>query len=46
MVALAGDRVPTNWERFDLGQGITVEVVEASPRRVRVARVRVVLPPA
>lgn len=46
LVALAGDRVPTNGERFDLGQGITVEVVEASPRRVRVARVRVVLPPA
>jgi putative hemolysin len=46
LVALAGERVPTAGERFDLGQGILVEVVEASPRRVRVARVRVVLPPA
>ena len=46
LVALAGERVPTAGERFELGQGLTVEVVEASPRRVRVARVRVVLAPA
>lgn len=40
LVALAGDRVPTAGERFQAGPGIELEVVEASPRRVRVARLR------
>ena len=38
LVTLAGDRVPTVGERFPLAPGLVLEVVEASPRRVRVAR--------
>ena len=37
-VALAGERVPAAGERFAAAPGITLEVVEASPRRVRVVR--------
>jgi putative hemolysin len=38
LVSLAGDRVPAVGERFAVGPGLVVEVVEASPRRVRAAR--------
>lgn len=38
LVELAGDRVPTAGETFALPDGDSLEVVEASPRRVRVAR--------
>ena len=38
LVTLAGDRVPTTGERFPLAPGLVLEVVEASPRRVRIAR--------
>lgn len=38
LVELAGDRVPTTGETFALPDGDSLEVVEASPRRVRVAR--------
>ncbi len=38
LVELAGDRVPTVGETFALPDGDSLEVVEASPRRVRVAR--------
>lgn len=40
LVTLAGDRVPTAGERFVVAPGLELEVVEASPRRVRVARLR------
>ncbi len=36
--ALAGERVPAAGERFPVVPGIELEVVEASPRRVRVVR--------
>lgn len=38
LVELAGDRVPAAGETFVLPDGDSFEVVEASPRRVRVAR--------
>lgn len=38
LVALAGDRVPAAGERFAAAPGVQLEVVESSPRRVRVAR--------
>jgi putative hemolysin len=37
-VALAGERVPAVGERFPVGAGVELEIVEASPRRVRVVR--------
>jgi putative hemolysin len=40
LVALAGERVPAAGETFLAAPGIVLEVVEASPRRVRVVRVR------
>ncbi len=40
LVSLAGDRVPAVGERFTVGPGLEAEVVEASPRRVRAARLR------
>ncbi len=40
LVALAGERVPTVGERFAVGAGFELEVVEASLRRVRAARLR------
>jgi putative hemolysin len=39
-VALAGDRIPMTGERFQ-AEGIEIEVLEASPRRVRSVAVRV-----
>ncbi|MFZ5442297.1 MAG: hemolysin family protein [Myxococcota bacterium] len=33
-------RIPKRGERFDAGDGVTLEVVDASPRRVRLVRVR------
>jgi putative hemolysin len=39
-VALAGDRIPATGERFT-AEGIEIEVLEASPRRVRSVAVRV-----
>lgn len=42
LVAAAGDRVPTAGERLRLTPTIEAEVVEASPRRVRVLRLHVV----
>ncbi|MBP8300654.1 MAG: hypothetical protein KA020_09840, partial [Planctomycetes bacterium] len=38
LVALAGDRVPVVGERFQAAPGVELEVVEASLRRVRAAR--------
>lgn len=38
LVSLAGERVPTAGERFPVGDAHELEVVEASQRRVRVAR--------
>lgn len=38
LVALAGDRVPVAGERFPVGEGLELEVVDASQRRVRIAR--------
>ncbi len=38
LVSLAGERVPAAGERFEAAPGVELEVVEASPRRVRVAR--------
>lgn len=38
VVALAGDRVPAVGERFTAAPGIELEVIEASPRRVRAVR--------
>lgn len=43
-VALAGDRIPTTGERFQ-AEGIEIEVLEASPRRVRSVAVRVLPAP-
>ena len=43
-VALAGDRIPTTGERFQV-EGIEIEVLEASPRRVRSVSVRVLPAP-
>jgi hypothetical protein len=40
LVSLAGDRVPAAGERFLLGPNLEIEVLEASPRRVRAARLR------
>jgi putative hemolysin len=40
LVALAGDRVPAAGERFEAAPGVELEVVEASLRRVRSARLR------
>jgi putative hemolysin len=37
-VALAGERVPAAGERFAVAPGVELEVVDASPRRVRVVR--------
>lgn len=44
LVTMAGDRVPTVGERFRLAPTCEAEVVEASPRRVRVLRLRTVDP--
>lgn len=41
---LAG-RIPAPGERFDVGEGISLEVVEASPRRVRKVRLHLSVPP-
>jgi len=38
LVALAGERVPSAGERFAVAAGLELEVVEASLRRVRLAR--------
>lgn len=38
-VALAGDRIPTSGERFN-APNVVLEIVDASPRRVRKVRVR------
>jgi putative hemolysin len=43
LVTLAEGRVPAAGERFEIG-GMTLEVVEASARRVRVARLHTALP--
>lgn len=40
LVSLAGDRVPAVGERFQPAEGIDIEVIEASPRRVRAVRLR------
>jgi len=40
LVALAGERVPAVGERFVAAPGVELEVVEASPRRVRAVRLR------
>ena len=40
LVTLAGDRVPLAGERFEAAPGVELEVVEASLRRVRSARLR------
>jgi putative hemolysin len=45
LVALAGDRVPGAGERFVVAPGLELEVVEASARRVRVARLSRTAPP-
>ena len=44
-VELAGDRVPVVGERFDIAPSLSLEVLEASPRRVRVLRLRQVARP-
>lgn len=46
LVTMAGDRVPAVGERFRLAPTCEAEVVEASPRRVRVLRLRTVDPKA
>jgi putative hemolysin len=45
VVALAGDRVPAVGERFVVGPGLELEVIEASPRRVRAVRLHQQLTP-
>jgi putative hemolysin len=40
-VALAGDRIPHAGEKLAAGEGVTLEVVDASPRRVRTVRLRI-----
>lgn len=44
LVSLAGDRVPAAGERFHVEPGIDLEVLEASQRRVRSARLSVARP--
>ncbi|MBL8754991.1 MAG: HlyC/CorC family transporter [Planctomycetes bacterium] len=45
IVALAGDRVPGVGEHFRPAPHIDIEVIEASPRRVRAVRLRLVADP-
>jgi putative hemolysin len=45
LVALAGDRVPAVGEHFQPAAGVDIEVVEASPRRVRAVRLRLAADP-
>lgn len=40
LVGMAGDRMPVTGERFEVAPGLEIEIVEASPRRVRVVRLR------
>jgi putative hemolysin len=40
-VELAGSRIPAIGETFEIGAALTAEVVDASPRRVRLVRLRI-----